>query len=591
MSTVKTPVGGSFILNAVGSEPFLVPEQFDEETRMMGDTARQFYDQEIAPLLDEIEAKDYELLKKLIKKAGEVGFLGLAVEEEYGGLNTSKTTDMYVSERMSGNASWMVSVGAHIGIGTMPILYFGNEAQLEKYLPLSTSGEKIFAYALTEPTSGSDALAAKTRADLSEDGTHYILNGTKQFITNAGFADVFIVFAQVDGDKFTGFIVEKDHEGVSLGPEEKKIGIRGTSTRPVILENAKIPVENVLGEIGQGHKIAFNILNIGRFKLGVGAVGASKFVMEHTFNYAEERTQFGQALLTFPILRRKFAKMAVRAYVAESQVYRLAGYMDGALEELGSKSPKDQLNIIQEYVVEQSIMKVYGSEALDFIVDEGVQIHGGYGYIEEYPVARMYRDSRINRIFEGTNEVNRMLIPGMLLKKVMKGELPLMDVAPGVTQAFEGGGEVVPAPADGSSIETLKYYAEAVNKTAIFLTTLAVQKYMQGLDKEQELLEDIANVISEAYALSSAVGRALQVLGIDEAKGKKQLTVCEAYIPECLDAIKSASRQIIAKVSEGDEIAKRNGRIGDVLPEPNTDIIGLYRNIANWVEEKRGYPF
>ncbi|MBF0526818.1 MAG: acyl-CoA dehydrogenase family protein, partial [Deltaproteobacteria bacterium] len=422
--------GGAFLIEDRTPEEFFTPEDFTGEHKMILNTALAFVKKEVWPRISDIEAKTEGVSKHLLAVAGELGLNGTDIPEAYGGLGLDKISTAVVTEAMGGAAAFATSHGAHTGIGTLPIVYFGTEEQKQKYLPALASGEAFGAYALTESGAGSDALNAKTKAVLSDDGKYYILNGEKMFITNAGWAETFITYAKVDGDKFTAFIVERGFPGVSVGAEEKKMGIHGSSTRTLILEDAKVPVENVLHAIGKGHQVAFNILNIGRYKLGAATVGACKVALEAAVKYAKGRIQFGQSIANFGLIKEKLARMAVSNYMAESIIYRISGLIDTKLHELEEQnrtSGQDIAEGIEEYAIECSIAKVYGSETASYVMDEMVQIYGGYGYVSEYPAERMYRDCRINRIYEGTNEINRMIIPGTLMRRAMKGQLPLMD--------------------------------------------------------------------------------------------------------------------------------------------------------------------
>ncbi|MBC7104494.1 MAG: acyl-CoA dehydrogenase family protein, partial [Firmicutes bacterium] len=491
--------GGAFLIEAVKPEDVFTPEDFSEEHLMVAKTVSDFVNDVVVPKIDAVEAKDFDALKELMRQAGELGFLGVDVPEEYGGEGLDKITSMIVGERMARGGSFAVAMLAHTGIGVLPVVFFGNRDQKEKYLPGLAKGTLIAAYALTEPGAGSDALNAKTRAVLSPDGGHYILNGTKQFITNAGFADIFITFARVDGEKFTAFIVERNTPGVTVGPEEKKMGLDGSSTCPVIFEDARVPVENVLGQVGRGHLVALNVLDIGRLKLGAACVGSGKLAVEIAAKYALQREQFGRPIARFGLIQEKLARMAAHTYAVESSVYRTTGDIEERLAGVAADDGEQVARAISDYAVECSINKVYGSEALDFIVDEAVQIHGGYGYIKEYVVERFYRDARINRIFEGTNEINRLLIPGTLLRRAMKGELALLAAAQRLAKEVLELGPALPAEDAPLAAETAM--VEAAKKVFLLVGGTAAQKFMDKIQDEQEILAALADLVIAVYTM------------------------------------------------------------------------------------------
>jgi alkylation response protein AidB-like acyl-CoA dehydrogenase len=547
--------GGNFITNETQSGNIFSPEDFNEEQKMIADMCQEFLDKEVIPNLDRIDAMEEGLMPELLNKAGELGMLGTSIPEQYGGFGKDFNTSLVLTEIVGGGHSFAVALAAHTGIGTLPILYFGTDAQKEKYLPKLATGELKASYCLTEPGSGSDALAAKTKAVLTEDKTHYVLNGQKMWITNAGFADVFIVFAQVDGDKFTGFIVEKGTPGLSLGNEEHKMGIKGSSTRQVFFSDCKVPLENVLGEIGKGHLIAFNILNIGRIKLAAAALGGAKRAATNSVKYANERVQFKMSISNFPAIQAKLAEQAIQIYVLEAAMYRAGGDIEKtehALQQAGKSFSEALLGAAEEFAIECALLKVAGSEMLDYVVDEGVQIYGGYGFSADYPMDRSYRDSRINRIFEGTNEINRMLMVDMLLKRAMKGKIDLLGPAKAV-QA-----ELMAIPEFGDEETTLfsvQHKAIKNMKKAILMTAgFAAQKYMDKLAHEQEILLDIADMIMYTYMCESALLRTEKIVaskGENEASAYIDMT--KVYIYDSMDRINLAGKNIINAMCEGDE--------------------------------------
>ncbi|MDF2814561.1 MAG: acyl-CoA dehydrogenase [Paenibacillus sp.] len=546
-------VGGSFVIMDSAVNSIMTPEDLTEEQRMIGETTAEFVDGEVLPHDEQLEKLDYELTVKLLRKAGELGLLGADVPEAFGGLGLDKVSSTVITEKLSKASSFSLSVGAHVGIGTLPIVFFGTRGQKEKYLPDLAAGAKIAAYCLTEPSSGSDALGAKTTARLSTDGAHYILNGAKQYITNAGFADIFIIYAKIDGKHFSAFIVERTLAGVSFGPEEKKMGIKGSSTRPVILDNVHVPVDQLLGEAGKGHIIAFNILNIGRFKLGAGCLGGAKEALALSVQYANQRTQFGQPISSFPLITKKIADINIVTYVLESMVYRTSGLIDTILQHIDHSSDQagaESAKGIAEYALECSIIKVFGTEALDFAADEGVQIHGGYGYIQEYKIERIYRDSRINRIFEGTNEINRLLIPGTLLKKALKGELPLMEHA----EALQGQLiSFVPKQDFEGELEKEAYLIDNAKKIFLMIGGAAVQKYGTQLEKEQEILALLADMMIQIYAMESVWLRTKKGLASRGAsKSELGVQMTRVFVQEAFAHIAGWAENAIATMQTGD---------------------------------------
>ena len=547
--------GGQFLISETQPQDVFIPEQWSEEQKMVAQSCKDFLDAEITPILDRIDSLEEGLMPSLMDKAGELGLLSISIPEQYGGFGGDFSTSLLTTEVLGAGHSFAVALAAHTGIGTLPILYFGNEDQKTKYLPKLASGEWKASYCLTEPGSGSDALAAKTRADLSADGKHYVLNGQKMWITNAGFAHVFIVFAQIDGDKFTGFIIEKGSEGLTLGNEEHKMGIKGSSTRQVFLSDVKVPVENVLGEIGKGHEIAFNILNIGRIKLAGAALGASKNVVKQSVNYANERVQFKVPIAKFGAIQHKLAEQAIRVWVTESAMYRAGhdiGEMEEELQKEGKPLSEAILEAAKEFAIECALLKVAGSETLDYVADEGVQILGGYGFSADFPMDRSYRDSRINRIFEGTNEINRMLILDMFLKRGMKGEIDLLGPAMAVQKELMGIPEFGNEEATllSEEIKAIKNMKKAVLMTA----GAAAQKFQQKIAFEQELLMNLADMIIELYMAESGLLRVQKKMEMQgEAACKENIDMVKVYVYDAMDRINKSGKDAINSFAEGDE--------------------------------------
>ncbi|MEK4090874.1 MULTISPECIES: acyl-CoA dehydrogenase family protein [unclassified Viridibacillus] len=545
--------GGSFLTEDVELDRVFTPEDFTEEHKMIAKTTEDYVQNEVLPVVENLENHEFDHSVRLLKKAGELGLLAADVPEEYEGLGLDKVTSALIAEKMSVAGGFSITHGAHVGIGSLPIVLFGNEEQKQQYLPKLASGELIAAYALTEPGSGSDALGAKTVAKLNAEGTHYVLNGEKQWITNAGFADVFVVYAKIDGDKFSAFIVERNYPGVSVGAEEKKMGIKSSSTRTLILEDVKVPVENLLGEVGRGHIIAFNILNIGRYKLGVGSIGASKRALELAISYTNQRQQFKTPISSFNLTKEKLSTMASKLYATESLIYRTVGYFEDRMGQLSEDEQKDGKAIaasIAEYAIECSINKVFGSETLDYIADEAVQLHGGYGFMQEYEVERIYRDSRINRIFEGTNEINRFIIPGTFMKKAMKGELPLLQQAQSLQQELL---MLMPEEIGDEPLAQEKHLVKNAKKIALLAAGLAAQKYGPKLDAEQELLVNIANIANQLFAMESTVLRTEKAIardGVDKASQK--LLYTQIFCQEAFEEIEKEAKETIITAVDGD---------------------------------------
>ncbi|MFB6766326.1 acyl-CoA dehydrogenase family protein [Bacillus altitudinis] len=582
--------GGSFLIDETNYEHIFTPEDFSDEHQMIGKTTEDYILQDVVPHIDQIENHEFEHSVRLLKKAGELGLLGADVPEEFGGLGLDKISSAIITEKFARAGSFSLSYGAHVGIGSLPIVLFGNQAQKEKYLPGLASGETIAAYALTEPGSGSDALGAKTTAVLNEAGTHYVLNGEKQWITNSAFADVFVVYAKIDGEQFSAFIVEKDFPGVKTGPEEKKMGIKGSSTRTLILEDAEVPKENLLGEAGRGHVIAFNILNIGRYKLAVGTIGASKRVIQLSAEYANQRKQFKTPISQFSLIGEKAANMSAKLYAMESAVYRTVGLFEQRMGLLSDEEQKDGKQIAQsiaEYAIECSLCKVLGSETLDYIVDEGVQIHGGYGFMQEYEVERAYRDSRINRIFEGTNEINRLLVPGTFLKKAMKGELPLLQKAQTLQEELM---MMMPEEPGDQPLDQEKYLLAHAKKIALMVSGMAAMKYGKALDKEQEILVNIADIVNELFAAESAVLRTEKAIAASGAeKNAQKLAYTQIFTQEAFLKIEAHAKESLIAMEEGDSLRMSLSALRKLTRFTPMNVIAKKREVAKRIFEAEKY--
>ncbi len=586
--------GGAFLLESISPQEVFTPEEFNEEQRLIAKAATEFIVGEIEPVNEDIEALKEGLLPALLRKAGELGFLSGDIPEEYDGQALDKVSVILLMEKLSqGGGSFMTAYAVHTGIGSLPIIFFGNKDQKKRYLPKIATGEMIAAYALTEPEAGSDALNAKTTAVLSPDGKYYILNGQKQFISNAGFADFFVTYAKVDGNKFTSFIVDRKFEGVSLDEEENKMGMKGSSTRSVIFSDAKVPVENVLGEVGKGHVVAFNTLNIGRFKLGGGCLGSSKFALQDAVTYAKQRVQFGKPIAEFGLIKHKIAEMAIRTFALESMVYRTAALVDRILQKVDYNADDagiQMANGIEEYAIEDSINKVYSSEVLDYIVDEAVQIHGGYGYIHDYAIERGYRDSRINRIWEGTNEINRLLIMDMLTKRAMKGRLPVLVAAQKVANELLTLRPKVET--DDGKLTLQKEMVEMSKKIGLLVTGAAVQKYMAKLADEQEILALISDIIIEVFAMESALLRALKSMEkFGEEKGQLQKAIVRVYVNDGFDRVEGFAKQALSAIAEGDTLRTQLSALKKLTRFTPVNTVALRREIANYTIKIGKYPF
>jgi alkylation response protein AidB-like acyl-CoA dehydrogenase len=594
-ATITKPAakGGSFLLESPLPRDVFTPADLTDDQKLIGQTAEEFVTKEVFPVIKELENKKPGLMAELVRKAAELGIMSGGIPEQYGGAGLDKVATTVLTEKLSIYGGFAVTHGAHAGIGTLPIVYFGTEEQKKKYLPKLATCEMIAAYCLSEPQAGSDAQNALTRAELNKEGTHYILNGQKMWITNGGFADLYIVFAKVDGEKFTAFIVERTFPGFKAGNEEHKMGIHGSSTTPIFLENCKVPKENVLHEIGRGHIVAFNILNAGRFTLGASAVGGSKHVLMTSSKYTKERKAFGKQIGEFGLIKEKLAEMAIQIFAVESMVYRSAGTIEAAMAAAGATGgdkTQSTMKVLEEYAIESSIAKVYGSEMLDYVVDEGVQIFGGYGFHEDYPVCRAYRDSRINRIFEGTNEINRMLIIQMLMKRAMGGQLALIPAAMKLADEILAGPSFEEAP-EGVLAEEARVVASA-KKMFLQAAGGAVQKFREKLADEQELIGALSNVVMEIYAMESCLLRTQKAAGArGESATSAMIDAARVFIADAAERVEHDARRALAAVHEGDMLSTQMAVLKRFGKRAPVDTIALRRRVAAAVQAQDRHPF
>ena len=577
--TLPKTRGGAFLIEERTPGEIFTSEDLSDEHRAIARTADEFWNNEVTPRLEEIDHGNHDVAVQVLKKSAELGLTAILTPERYGGMELDLTSAMVAAEHLARDGSYSSWHGAHSGIGTTPLLLFGTEEQKQKYLPKLSTAEFVGAYCLSEPQAGSDALNVKTRADLSADGTHYVLNGQKMWITNGGKADLYTVFAKVGGEKFTAFLVERKFEGVQPGAEEKKMGIKGSSTTAIFLDNVRVPVENVLGEIGRGHIIAFNILNLGRLKLGPFCVGGSKNVLGISLKYAKERKAFGTTISQFGMIQHKVAEMAIRTFAAESISYRVVGQIEALLEGFSWARPDAShvmMKAVEEFAAECSIVKVYGSETLDYVVDEGVQIHGGYGFHQDYAVERAYRDSRINRIFEGTNEINRLLIPGIMLKRAGKGTLPLVAAAQGVLSEILSGPQAEDAVEEPLGAETR--LTRNAKKVALLLMGVAYQKYLTAIEQQQEILAGIADVVMEAYAIESVTLRSRKLA--QSGRGVQAADMCRVFTRDAMARIEMTGRTVLAACAEGDALRGNLAVLRRFTKYDPVDAIAMRRQIA-----------
>jgi alkylation response protein AidB-like acyl-CoA dehydrogenase len=581
--------GGAFLVAESTPDEIFTPAELTDDQRLVGRTAEEFINNEVVPQIPELEKHEEGLMRDMVKKAGAIGLLGVGIPEEYGGAALDKISTAVLSEKMGIYASFGVAFGAQTGIGTIPIVYFGTEAQKKKYLPRMATGELLGCYALSEPQAGSDALAARTRAELSPDGKNWILNGQKMWITSGSYSDIYTVFAKVDGEKFSAFIVERGTPGFSTGAEENKMGIRGSSTVPLFFENATIPKENLLYEIGRGHIVAFNTLNAGRFSLGGSCSGSCKQVIAIAAKYSKERTAFGKQIAEFGLIKAKLGEMAIREYALESMIYRTAGMIEAAMSAPGADKIKQAMQVLEEYAIESSISKVMGSETLDYCVDEGVQIFGGYGFHEDYPVARMYRDSRINRIFEGTNEINRLVIIQMLMKRATAGTLSLIPAALKLREELLAGPSFEEAP--GGAFGEEERSLEKAKKIFLLAAGTAVEKFRDQLANQQEVVASLASIAMNVYAMESALRRAQKAAANRSTAASAMADATRSFVYDAMDSIEKDARTALAGTESGDTLATLLAALRRFAKHAPVDVIALRRRVADAVLAQDRYPF
>jgi butyryl-CoA dehydrogenase len=593
VSPIVAASGGSFLLESRNPAEVFTPEDLNDEQRQIASTAAQFARDEVLPNAAAIEAKQPGVLAGLIRKAGELGFVSVDIPEEYGGMGMDKVTSTVVTDHLSMLASFSTAFGSHVGIATLPLVWYGTEEQKQRYLPKLGSGEWIGGYGLSEASSGSDAMHIRTRATLSPDGSTYTLNGEKMWITNGGIASLYTVFAKIDGEKFSAFLVERDTPGLTVGAEEHKLGIRGSSTCPLVLDNCKIPVANLLGEAGKGHHIAFNVLNVGRFKLGVACIGGARHAIGHMIRYAKERRAFGKTIAEFGLIQRKISSSATSLYAAESMAYRTVGMIDAGIAQLTpeqARNPRETQRRIEEYAVECSILKVYGSEMLTLVADELIATMGGYGYVEEYPAERFYRDARINRIFEGTNEINRLIIAGWLMKRALSGQLPLLPAIKKLMDEVTRPASFDSGANDGQSLAREAEALASAKKIALFAAGVASQRFMTALQEQQEVMADLADIIMQVYALESALLRARKLAGANAGSAEAAAAMTGLLADETIALAEQASRRVLGACGEGDLLRTQLAILRRLARFTPADAVALSRTVARHCIQLERYP-